>query len=375
MTQHTQRTEPAETAATGRIASICAPVIRTFSTLASTCESWLIDAKRASYGLAVARILLGIMILGMVLLSNFATARYTFGPGAAWTGELENPTNSFASIFPFSWVNQAARSDVGITVVLLLLAACAILFTIGYRTRLVMIPLFVLWVGFLSINPYVQDQSDNLTRISFIALFFTGLSDRWSLDALRRAKFAGVGGPAVLKWWRYQQVLPAWITNAAHNLAVVVLICQLCFVYASGGLFKAGGAPWQAGTAVYDPLMTQRFGTWPILSDLVTAWGPAVAIGSIGTVLIQASFPFMLLNRFTRVIALLTILGFHLGIAILMGLPWFSLSMVALDAIFIRDKTWARLWRGFKSLLPRARNRTSGTNTSVSTPAEALLSV
>ena len=41
--------------------------------------------------------------------------------------------------------------------------------------------------------------------------------------------------------------------------------------------------------------------------------------------------------------ALLGILSFHLGIALLMGLPWFSLTMIAVDAIFIRDRSFAKV--------------------------------
>ena len=59
--------------------------------------------------------------------------------------------------------------------------------------------------------------------------------------------------------------------------------------------------------------------------------------------MLQMAFPFMLLRRGTRVIALAGILSFHVGIGVLMGLPWFSLSMIAIDAIFIRDETWKRM--------------------------------
>lgn len=334
-------------------------VVSTMARLVAVVEEWLLGGKRASYGLAVARMLLGVTIIGTVL-SNLPTLWYTFGSGAAWTGQLEFPTSSFATIPPFSFVNQAARSDVGLLLVAIALIVSGVLFTIGYHTKLVMVPLFVLWVGFMSINTYVQDQSDNLTRIALIALFFTALSDRWSLDARRRRANRGQPGSVLTRLWRFQRVAPSWFTNLLHNLAVVTIICQLCFVYASGGLYKAGGVPWQDGTAIYDPLMTQRFGTWPILSDLVTAWGPGVAIATLGTVLIQATFPFLMVHRFTRILGLLIILGFHLGIAVLMGLPWFSLSMVALDAVFIRDVTWAKLgrriafsWRGSRHRQPK----------------------
>src|SRR5690606_11896248 len=44
------------------------------------------------------------------------------------------------------------------------------------------------------------------------------------------------------------------------------------------------------------------------------------------------------------------ICGFHIGIAVLMGLPWFSLAMIAVDAVFVRDSTW----RGLGERLVRA---------------------
>ena len=42
----------------------------------------------------------------------------------------------------------------------------------------------------------------------------------------------------------------------------------------------------------------------------------------------------MLFNRSSESIGLLGILSFHLGIALLMGLPGFSLTMIAVDVIF-----------------------------------------
>src|SRR5690554_7052033 len=54
----------------------------------ATIEGWLYDKKRALYGIAVARILFGSAALGL-LLTNFNTRLYTYGSGAAWSGQLE----------------------------------------------------------------------------------------------------------------------------------------------------------------------------------------------------------------------------------------------------------------------------------------------
>lgn len=66
-----------------------------------------------------------------------------------------------------------------------------------------------------------------------------------------------------------------------------------------------------------------------------------------------------LLHPVTRRIAVLGVIAMHLGIALLMGLPWFSLSMIAFDAIFISAATYMALeaWlkRRFGPVLQRAR--------------------
>ncbi|MGW8567050.1 HTTM domain-containing protein [Isoptericola sp. NPDC055881] len=311
-------------------------------------EKWLFVQKRASYGLAVARILLGVMFAG-ALLTNFGSRHFAFGEGVAWSGQVEFPSSDFAVMWPFSIFHDAGTNPTLLTFLFLLTIALAVLFSLGYRTRLVMIPLFVLWVGYVESNSYLSDQSDNLTRMAMIAIFFAAPADRWSLDSLRRKKFADMTERNVLlRWWRFQRVLPQWATNMSHNLAIAVLVAQICFIYASGGFFKDQGKPWYGGWAVYDPIHVERFGTWPELSHLVTVWGPGVAIATITTVLVQALFPVMLLRRGTRIFALAVIFAFHLGIAVLMGLPWFSLAMIALDAVLIRDVTWQRVPHAFR---------------------------
>lgn len=303
------------------------------------CERWLFDGKKALYGLAVTRILFGCAMLGL-LLANFGTRLYTFGSGSAWNGELQSPVSDFPKIWLFSLFNRVAGNDAWFTVCYMLLIVLAVLFILGWRFRIVLPLFFIGWVSFIEMNDMVGDQSDNMQRIALILLFFADPAARWSLDARRRRRkgewFAAGGSPAQLG-------------TVLHNLALVALVAQVCFVYVSGGLYKAGGAPWSGGWAVYDPLSTMRFGNWPVLSEMLTAWGPAVAIASWGSILLQVGFPLMLLTRPTRLVGLAGILGFHIAIGVAMGLPWFSLTMIAIDAIFIRDRSWRRLGDGVTS--------------------------
>lgn len=305
-------------------------------------EAWLIDGKRARYGLAVTRMLLAVTGIGL-LLANYGSRLYVFGRGAAWNGEAQQPISEFPRIWLFSLFHRITLNDAALTASYLALLVLAVLVGVGWRTKIVLPLFFVGWVSFIELNDSLGDQGDNMYRIVLLSLLFADSSARWSLDARRRARPVVAGRPWLVRKWRGEALLPAWVTNIAHNLVLVSVTCQVCFVYASGALYKAGGQPWQNGYAIYNPLHTARFGPWPELSDLVGAWGPMVTAASWGSIILQMSFPMMLLNRVTRVIALFGMLGFHIGIAVMMGLPWFSLVMIAIDCIFIRDVTWLRL--------------------------------
>lgn len=339
----------------GFLGSMIAGAVNALATVAARVfafvEDWLFNGKKALYGLAVTRILFGVTALGL-LGANFGTRLYAFGPGSAWNGELAQPVSDFPRIWVFSAFHAVMGNDVAYTVLYIALGLLAVLFTIGWRFRIVHPIFFCLWVGFIEANDMVGDQGDNMFRIALLLLFFADPAARWSLDARRRAKKGD---------WFPAGSQPALMGTVFHNLALVALTAQVCFVYASGALFKAGGSPWADGYAVYNPLHTMRFGTWPVLSDLVTAWGPAVALMSWGSIILQVAFPLALLTRPTRLVALAGILSFHIGIAVLMGLPWFSLTMIAIDSIFIRDRSWERLrdgtvrrWRAARPAAPPA---------------------
>lgn len=318
-------------------------------------EEMLTGRYHATYGLAVTRILIGFTGLGLIL-TNFSARHYTFGVGSAWNGEIAEPKSDFPNIWLFSLFHRAVTTPPLFTAMMIGLALLAIVIILGWRTRIVLPIYLVLWVSFIELNDGAGDQGDNAYRMFMIALLFADTTRRWSLDARRRARnpeFPDNDGGS----WR-------WALIMANNLAIVVLAFQVCAIYMSGGLYKAGGEAWQHGFAVYNPLHTQQFGTWPVLSDLMTAWGPMVVAISWGSILFQCAFPFMLFNRYTRIIALLGILSFHLGIALLMGLPWFSLTMIAVDAIFIRDRSFAKvsayLRHWWTSSAPRSVGGASG---------------
>ncbi|WP_017794296.1 HTTM domain-containing protein [Leucobacter salsicius] len=329
------------------IVSVWNSILDTIGAVVEWCDNWLFGGKKVLYGLAVTRMVFGLAMLGLML-SNFGTRLYTFGSGSAWNGELTAPISDFPNIWLFSLFNRVAGNDFWFTVCYIALIGLAVLFILGWRFRIVLPLFFIGWVSFIEMNDMVGDQSDNMQRIAMILMFFADPAARWSLDARRRAKRGE---------WFPDGSATKQLGTALHNLALIALVAQVSFVYVSGGLYKAQGAPWAGGWAVYDPLQTMRFGNWPVLSDLLTTWGPMVTIAAWGSILIQIGFPLMLLTRPTRLIALAGILSFHIAIGVVMGLPWFSLTMIAIDAIFIRDRSWQRIAEGTQQRWRDAKGR------------------
>ncbi|MFD7065664.1 HTTM domain-containing protein [Streptomyces sp. NPDC059913] len=183
-----------------------------------------------------------------------------------------------------------------------------------------------------------------------------GLGGTWWLPTLLWILWIGEGA-----WWfvnRYaprsqSRVLLDVIANLAHNATLVVIMAEVCLIYSTAGWYKIQGSRWQDGTALYYPLQLDSFTPWPWLSDLLAANGVMVMLITYGTVAVQVAFPFTLFNRRVKNVLLVAMMCEHAGIALLLGLPFFSMAMIAADAVFL--PTAFLLWVGSRAALARQR--------------------
>ncbi|MBB5790605.1 HTTM domain-containing protein [Jiangella mangrovi] len=294
-------------------------------------ERWLFDGKKATHGLAAMRILIGVAILGSLTV-NFTNRHYVWGPGARWLTPWLT-VDEYG--FPFTAVFAYDDNTTVFTLKYLLLAALAVAFTLGWRTRVVTPLLMIGIASLMRLNPLGDDAGDNIVRIMLLFLCFADVSMRWSLDARRRAR----------PDYRPLIALPPWTGTLFHNVALMAVAAQVFIIYMTSGLSKVQGSMWQEGVGLYYPLRIGQYAPWPGLNELVYTNGFFVTIGSYVTVFVQVLFPLLLLRRGTRVLALLAIFAMHVGIAVTMALPWFSLAMIAADMVFIRDDTYRALTR------------------------------
>lgn len=316
--------------------------------------TWLFEDKRALRGTALARILAGCSVLG-ILTTNFRVRDVMFGAGSVWNKPLQDQS-LYAPPKLIENLDNTAFFYYYVGVMLL-----AVLFILGWHTRFVGPLLVIGEISIIERIPVLGDQGDNILRIGLILLLFMHTNEYWSLDARRRARTTarrvarGKGAAnvaAIIKnLWNSQFVLPRWFSNATHNIALAALGFQLIVIYISAGMFKVQGELWQHGTAIYYPMQLSEYKPFPFLSDTMTHFGVMVGLATYVVVFTQLFFTPMLLTVTTRRIAIGLVIIFHLSIAVLMALPWFSLSMIAFDAIWVSTATLAAFDIWIRNLL------------------------
>ncbi|WBY24139.1 HTTM domain-containing protein [Streptomyces goshikiensis] len=323
------------------------------------------------------------------LLREFPHRRELYGPDGPWSWDLAHRlTDSNEAFSVLMWSDSTLWFELVYAVSVL----ASVLLMLGWRTRTSAV---VFMVGVLSLqnrSVFMGDGGDNVIHLMAIYLVLTRCGRVWSLDARRAALRAGSGagagrdvaGPVlwgvlgvvlaygavsgrftagwlaafaavwvVLGLWRTVErhepegegraVLDV-LANLLHNAGMLVIMAEVCLIYATAGWYKIQGSRWQDGTALYYPLRLDYFTPWPALSGVLAGSGVLVMLLSYGTVAVQVAFPFTLFNRRIKNVLLAAMMLEHAGIAVLLGLPFFSMAMIAADAVFL--PTGFLVWLG-----------------------------
>ncbi|MGO4458907.1 HTTM domain-containing protein [Streptomyces sp. M-16] len=307
----------------------------------------LTDRPMSLYAASVLRIGYGLLYL-IFLLREFPHRDEIWGPDSPWTPALAR------QLFDQTGWNSAlvlsdSRAYFELCYVTALLTSA--LFMLGWRTRAMSILFAVVVTSFHARSIFMTDGGDNLILLMALYLVLTACGRRWSLDARRNRLRAAraESAPEPVRSVYARQLLDARITltTVVHNCGILVIAAQVCFLYGSAGLYKVQGPTWGGGTALHYALNLELFQPWPALSHLVDGYPMVIAIAGYGTVLLQVAFPFVLFGRLKYPV-LTVLLGMHIGIAVLLGLPLFSGAMIIADAVFLPDRFYAflpHLWR------------------------------
>ncbi|MFI0978063.1 HTTM domain-containing protein [Streptomyces sp. NPDC021093] len=353
-------------------------------------------AARGPYQTAVVRIGFAATWL-LFLLRELPHRHELYGPEGPWSwGMAERIIADNKAFSALMWTD----SPLWFEFVYFLAIASSVLLLIGWRTRTTSVLFMIGVLSLLNRSVFMGDGGDNVIHLMAMYLVLTRCGQVWSLDA-RRVRAAGGPVAAVVRdrvgpalwtvlgvalavvtyagvmswgwllvfwtlllvhalWWavcRYAdgepRLLMNVLTNLVHNAGLLVIMVEVCFVYATAGWYKVQGSRWQDGTAIYYPLHLDYFTPWPELSALLASSGTMVMLVTYGTVIVQVAFPFTLFNRRVKNVLLGLMIVEHASIAVLLGLPFFSLAMIAADAVFL--PTVFLVWLGGR--VGRVRDR------------------
>ena len=315
-------------------------------------EDWFISQPQALRGLAFARILVATAVLG-VLLANFRHRHALWGVASTWVEPYRERAN-FASLTELF----ADTSPLIFTLKYLAVIALAVAVLTGWRTRLTTLLLLIGFTALVERNGMVGDQGDNIVRIGLLFMVFMNTSAFWSLDQRRRNKYGQRSRSWIDRLSLGLPLVPAWIRNPVHNAALTALALQVFILYTASALYKVQGKPWQEGTALYFPLSLPDYSVFPSMNQILTANSVAVGLATYFAVFVQLFFAIGLLHPVSRRVSIIGVIMMHIGIAVLMGLPWFSLSMIAFDAIFISTVTYENAENRLKRRMRRLQGVT-----------------
>lgn len=280
--------------------------------------------ERFLKGASLARIGLGLIILYNYLIVYFQRG-VIYGP----YGIIGNQRNSYTlyNLLTSNWYFELIYHS-GILF--------ALLFVLGYKGRIVSIINYILTLSFIRQGFLITDGGDNLMYLLLFYLLFANTTAYYSLDALKKKKVN-----------KEKNIYK--ISSIFHNFSIVFCIIQICMLYFISGLYQVQGEKWANGTAVYYIMQTDVFSN-PNLTSIIMNNDYLIVLTTYASIIVKLAFPFLILNKKTKYLAVISIIGFHIGIGIFMGLITFSLTMIIAELLLFTDKEYTKLGNSISKL-------------------------
>lgn len=317
--------------------------------------SLITETAVAARGTAALRIGYG-TLWTLFLLREWGERNAAWGPNAYWSPAMERAFEA-QKLMPTvlrDWLTAVAGlGGTGFQLFYLLAILAGVLFALGWRTRISSLLFCFVVVALENRSPLITDGGDNVLVLMSLYLSFARCGRHWSLDARRRALRSEPlpdsepeSTPEPRPAWRDEfAAVREQVANVLHNGAVLVIAAQVCVIYGTAGLYKVQGSMWQDGTALGFIMRLHWFDPWPGLSSWLLGHALLLALAGYLTVFVQVAFPFTVFTAKLKYPSLVVLAGMHLAIAVLLGLPFFSLIMLVGDAVFLSDRVWQAVER------------------------------
>lgn len=204
------------------------------------------------------------------------------------------------------------RSYVAAVVLVSMLAGLSL--TLGLRSRLSALVVFVVSVAVMHRNPFIDNRGDHLFVLIMGLCVLLPLGRVWSVDGLIR-RLRGRNAPLATMW----------------SQRLMALQVSYIYLYAFGVKFRSSG--WHDGSALYHTYASPGLVEWPV--ELTST--PLLLVLAWSTIAFEMLFPILVWNRAVRPICIVAGIVFHMSIEITMRIPVFSTLMIITYASYLTD--------------------------------------
>jgi hypothetical protein len=267
------------------------------------------------------RVVFGLVIVGYLALMSVEFDHWYTSAGLFTASEAREA----AAPLRFSFLHYVDDPSIS-HAFLAATAAVAVAFTLGWRTRVMSV---LLYLGMLSL--YHRDVASNggPDAVPVIVSFYMMLCPcgaAFSLDALRAAKKREtLAEPLIVPW------------------GLRLLQMQICLIYFQSSAIKCQGPLWLNGTTVHYVLFNREFGQFNV--EWLAQYPLVINLMTHGALLSEFALAFWLWFRPTRRWAILGGLALHLGIRPILLVPGFGEVMTATYLTFLAPDELAATMR------------------------------
>lgn len=237
----------------------------------------------------------------------------------------------------------------------------AVLFFVGFATRLTSIAAFLITISYSQRVPVANFGLDQVLGLMCLYLAIGPCGDCLSFDALiRRRRSNELGEPFRV----------AKSSTARISLRLIQL--HLCVIYFWAGFSKLKGTTWWTGEAMWSAIANQEYQTIDLTWLAWVPWVPFL-IAHV-TIAWEVFFCVLVWNRLLRPIMLFMGAMMHIGIGAFFGMWTFGLIMTFAYLSYGNETKWRRrITRALKRLELPEPILITGTNLMTSTAANAAL--
>jgi hypothetical protein len=275
-------------------------------------DDWLFGAADDR---AYAALRIGYAASAFAVLLDFWQFRYTLLAntglfGGATVGAPLLPLNVFA----------LARSETSVSVVMLIAGAAMVCLGLGVFPRTAAVVTYIWTLSYAQTAPASQSGFDTILRVIGFVLVIGPSFGPWRLGRYSRSAAPPAYGLRLVQW-------------------------QLMLIYVCTVWLKAPDPFWRNGDAI-TYFMMSMFARFP--DPRLANVGALGAVLDYGTLLVEATVPFLLWMRRTRFLGVLLGVGLHVGIGVTSKLALFTVCILPLYAAFFEARDFDRIasWFG-----------------------------